>query len=278
MRRARCQLCLAFLLGLYVGRCSLKLETKQRGETKTRYSDCFELEVVEKMASGQYTGDLGKEYWAWQSNNIDIGGRITAALFQNYSQPGYTVLDVGCGSGTVIQNVPARERWCVEVNPLARAVAAKSVGATDRVFASIDELPDQRFDLIISNHALEHVSCPLLFVRKLQKKLKSGGKVVFATPGLQDELTYQMSLKYGDQGYDEQGDNNHHLYAWSSQQLANLFKIAGYEVLEARTRLYSRTPEADEAWQLGGERAFWPIAERQNRHPQTMVVARHPQL
>ena len=27
-------------------------------------------------------------------------------------------------------------------------------------------------------------------------------------------------------------DNNHHLYVWSSQQLANLFRVAGYEAVD----------------------------------------------
>ena len=29
-------------------------------------------------------------------------------------------------------------------------------------------------------------------------------------------------------------DNNHHLYVWSSQQLANLFRVAGYEVVDKK--------------------------------------------
>ena len=29
-------------------------------------------------------------------------------------------------------------------------------------------------------------------------------------------------------------DNNHYLYVWSSQQLANLFRVAGYEVVDKK--------------------------------------------
>ena len=29
-------------------------------------------------------------------------------------------------------------------------------------------------------------------------------------------------------------DNNHYLYVWSSQQLANLFRVAGYEVVDEK--------------------------------------------
>jgi len=71
-------------------------------------------------------------------------------------------------------------------------------------------------------------------------------------------------------------DNNHHLYVWSSQQLANLFRVAGYEVVEAQTKKYSRTANSDGAWRSGGAEAFWVAAERENRHPQTKVVARRP--
>jgi hypothetical protein len=64
-------------------------------------------------------------------------------------------------------------------------------------------------------------------------------------------------------------DNNHHLYVWSSQQLANLFRVAGYEVVDKKVL-------ADGAWRSGGAEAFWAAAERENRHPQTKVVAWRP--
>ena len=93
------------------------------------------------------------------------------------------------------------------------------------------------------------------------------------TPSLQDELTYQAGLQHGDQRFDDKNDNNHHLYAWSSQQLGNLFQVAGYDIVEAKTKKFSRTSRSDDAWLIGGAESFWSVAEDENRHPQSIVVA-----
>ena len=236
---------------------------------------CTIFKEAEHSALSQYAGSAGAEYWAWQSQGVDIGGQITALLFEKHASPEYVTLDYGCGSGTVIMNLPASERWCLEVNPLARKAAAENLDAPYRTFAKVDELPNKKFDLIISNHALEHVPCPLMSLVQLRSKLKPGGKVVFYTPSLQDEMTFQKSLKHGDQKYDA-ADNNHHLYVWSSQQLSNLFIVAGYQIIEAKTKSYSRTAASDAAWKTGGAAEFWKVAESENVHPQTLVVASLP--
>lgn len=246
---------------------------KVSGLKSSKRTSCDVYEHVEKSALSQYSGNQGAEYWAWQSQNVETGGQITALLFQPYTSETYKILDFGCGSGTVVKNLRASQRWCVEVNPMAREVAIKNIGDDRKVVAYTDELPDNFFDLIVSNHALEHAPCPLASLHKLFYKLKSGGQIVFITPSLQDELTFQQSLEYGDQKFDRENDNNHHLYAWSSQQLGNLFQVAGFEVVEAKTKRFSRTAQTDEAWLKGGADAFWLVAEEENRHPQTIVVA-----
>lgn len=234
---------------------------------------CDVYQEVENSALQQYEGSQGEEYFAWQSQNVEMGGQITALLFEPYTSETYKVLDFGCGSGTVVKNLRASERWCVEVNPMARKFSIANVKSLKKVVASVDDLPDNFFDLIISNHALEHTPCPLLTIRRLLNKLKQGGQVVFTTPSLQDELIYQRSLEHGDQKFDAKNDNNHHLYVWSSQQLGNLFQVAGYKIEEAKTKAFSRTSKTDAAWLEGGAKSFWAVAEIENRHPQTIVVA-----
>ena len=244
-------------------------------EASAEWRDGSILRAVEASAAAQYTGEGGKAYWAWQQTGVDVGGKITALLFADYASPNKVTVDVGCGSGTVIANLEASEKWCVELNPLAREYALKVPNGPSHAFATVDELPDDRFDLVTSNHALEHTPCPLVLLRKLLPKLKKGGMAVFMVPSLQDEMIYQKSLRLHDTAWGAD-DNNHHLYVWSSQQLANLFRVAGYEVVEAQTKKYSRTANSDGAWRSGGAEAFWVAAERENRHPQTKVVARRP--
>ena len=74
----------------------------------------------------------------------------------------------------------------------------------------------------------------------------------------------------------EADDNNHHLYVWSSQQLANLFRVAGYEVVEAQTKKYSRTATSDGAWRSGGGGAGEPAPADKGRRAAAGDVRVYP--
>ncbi len=235
-------------------------------------SEIRELHRINAAANKQY----GNEYWTWQSTNVITGGKITALLFAPYVTDNVsTIADIGCGSGTVVKNLNAAEKWCVEVNPYARAYVDKTLPDLKTV-ESANRLPNGHFDLIMSNHALEHTPCPLLLVATLRHKLKPGGRLVFTVPSLQDELKTLEEHHQIKGTFFNQDEQHHHLYVWGPQQLGNMLKVAGYDVLEAKIRRYSRTSQGDAAWSQGGAPAFWRVAERENRHPQTMVVAQRP--
>lgn len=226
-------------------------------------ADAQILSSIEQRARAQY----GKTYWSWQSQGVDIGGKITALLFEPHIKTHYVILDYGCGSGTLIMNLPARERWCVEANPLAREFSAQKFPDL-KIQEFIDNVPDNMFDVIMSNHALEHVPCPLVSLSKIKAKLKVGGRAVFYVPSMEDQLS-----EAGLGGVFNPSDIHHHLHVWGPQQLGNLFIVAGFEIVEARTKKYSRSHDSDAAWSKGGATEFWKVAEQENRHPQTMVIA-----
>ena len=257
----------------------------KRGKRNRQYHDssgacnsqeALALQEIQSRAVAQYEGPSGQAYWSWQSKRVELGGKITALLFAPYFTPNVrAAADIGCGSGTVIKELPASEKWCVEVNPLARAYSKQTTPSLKTV-AQIAELPDNHFDLLMSNHALEHTPCPLLSASTLLPKLKPGGILVITVPSLEDEETIgrERINKFGHEYI--ASDQHHHLYVWGPQQLGNLLKVAGYEVLEAKTRRYTRTGKGDNAFLRRGVEAFWRVAEKENRHPQTFVVARRP--
>lgn len=249
------------------GRLLTQMDTNDECTVEQR-----ELHRINSAARKQYSND----YWAWQSNNVIIGGQITALLFAPFVSDNMSaVADIGCGSGTVVNNLHVADKWCVEVNPFARAHIGKTLPHLTAV-DTVDRLPNGRFDLIISNHALEHTPCPLLLIAQLRHKLKRGGRLVITVPGLQDELVSLEEHHRKTGTYFKPAEQHHHLYVWGPQQLGNLFKVAGYDVIDAKIKKYSRTQAGDDAWKTGGAAAFWRIAERENRHPQTMVVAQRP--
>ena len=65
----------------------------------------------------------------------------------------------GAGGGYLLQKLQeCDEKLGVEINPFAREDALNE--RKIHLVASCSELPDMWADVIISNHALEHVFCP----------------------------------------------------------------------------------------------------------------------
>jgi SAM-dependent methyltransferase len=125
------------------------------------------------------------------------------------------VLDFGCGNGSLLYYLDCRQRIGVDVNPAART-AAQEAGL--EVHKTLDAVPDRSVDLVISNHALEHVLCPLETLVSLRDKTIAGGRLVLCVPI--DDWRAQKIYK--------PADINHHLYTWSPQTLGNLLVEAGY--------------------------------------------------
>jgi SAM-dependent methyltransferase len=156
-------------------------------------------------------------YFEWQGSNAQLVANLERWKFAPFVTPADVVLDFGCGSGYILAGLACRERYGIEVNPVARMKAPRIV----KVQATVDDLPgDLAFDVIISHHALEHVDNPLGQLEQLRSRLKPGGKMVFVVPS---ELWPRQRVYHS-------GDINQHLYTWTPLTLGNLFDRAGLAV------------------------------------------------
>jgi len=208
------------------------------------------------------------KYWEWQSKGVDLGGKIQAeVLFQDYINENDIVLDFGCGSGTTIKNIKCREKAGFEINPYA--VKYNTEVNEIKTYTELDDIPNNYFDVIISNHALEHVPTPYETLLILREKLKTGGKLIIYVPSMEDELT---KLHNQNNTYDT-NDRDNHLFGWNYQLLSNLVIKCKYKLIDAKTKPYSRTANSDNAYMQGGRDAFINIATKENIHPQTFVYA-----
>ena len=208
------------------------------------------------------------EYWNWQSSNVDLGGKIQAeVLFQDYIKSSDKVLDFGCGSGTTLRNLNCAERVGFEINPYA--IKYNIEQNRINTYSSLDEIQDKYFDVIITNHALEHTPTPYEDLLKLNNKLKFGGKIIIYVPSMEDELN---KLNKQNNNYDIT-DRDNHLFNWNYQLLGNLLIKCKFKLLECCTKPYSRTANSDNAYITGGKQLFIEVAKEENVHPQTFVYA-----
>ncbi len=176
--------------------------------------------------SDHYLGEKGEEYYSWQQGSGDFGGRINTHKFAHLVQPHHTVVDFGCGGGFLLRNLRCARRIGVEVNPVARR-AAQANGV--ECVASVADLDDAVADLIVSDHALEHVPYPIGALQDLRSKLKPGALLAICVP----HGNYREERRF------DPSDQNHHLHSWTVQTLGNTLVEAGYDLVAIQNRSHA---------------------------------------
>jgi SAM-dependent methyltransferase len=164
-----------------------------------------------------YQGVSGEAYYAWQRQYGPAGGHIEARKFSGSIGPDDAVLDFGCGGGAMLKSLDCGRRIGVDINAAARREAAV---AGVEVHASLSEIPPSSIDVVVSNHALEHVPEPFSVCCQLRDVLVPGGRLILCLPF--DDWRGQRSY--------HPGDINHHLYTWNPLLIGHLLSDAGFEV------------------------------------------------
>lgn len=173
-----------------------------------------------------YLGKKGQEYFAWQSAGGDFGGRINRHKFDRLIRPTDVVLDFGCGGGFLLNNLNCARRIGVEINPVARDFAIQH-GV--ECYSTVSQIPDSCADVVVTDHALEHVPYPIGVLKELRSKIRAGGILAVCVP----HNNYWEDRKYNPK------DINHHLHSWTVQTFGNSLAEAGYNVLEIKNRVHA---------------------------------------
>ena len=168
------------------------------------------------------------KYFDWQAPIGEFGGWANLTKFRPFIDNDFNVIDFGCGGGYLLKNIRCKEKIGVEVNDSAREQAQQNGIRTVESSMDIDE---KWADLIISNHALEHVSDPLSELQNLKRLLKPNGKIVFYVPCESIHLAYRNN------------DVNQHLFTWSPMCLGNIFSEAGYLIEESAPYYHQWPPK-----------------------------------
>jgi SAM-dependent methyltransferase len=161
-----------------------------------------------------YKGVSGSRYFSWQDKTAPLTSKLEAKKFSRYIKATDAVLDFGCGGGHILRNLNCARRVGIDVNPVAVS-AARQQGI--ECYSSLADIGDY-FNVVISNHALEHVEHPINVLRQLRDRLVPDGMLVLYLP-MEDWRTQRV--------YDPE-DINHHLHGWTPQMLGNSLFEAGF--------------------------------------------------
>jgi SAM-dependent methyltransferase len=191
--------------------------------------------------SNKVSQHYNDNYFDWQAPHGEFGGWASHGMFKGYISSQDDVLDFGCGGGYLLKMIDCKRKLGVEINPKA-AEMARTNGI--EVYQSVDDVPDECLDVIISNNALEHTLQPLEELKSLYRKLRPGGRIIFVVPSETILFRYQPN------------DINHHLYSWSPMCIGNLFAEAGFQVIEAKPYIHKWPPYYRQIAKLGGRPLF----------------------
>jgi len=85
------------------------------------------------------------------------------------------------------------------------------------VFESLESIPNNEFDIVLSRHSLEHVPDPLESLTQMKAKLKNEGTLILVLP----------KDNHGKASFEP--DLNNHLFCWNFRSINNLLNVAGFK-------------------------------------------------
>ncbi|MDJ0647630.1 MAG: class I SAM-dependent methyltransferase [Xenococcaceae cyanobacterium MO_188.B19] len=108
--------------------------------------------------------------------------KMQVSLIKRYLQPRAKILEIGCGEGILLSEL-AYLGFIVEgIEPSFNAsLRAKNKGLkiTNSLFP--DYFPEQKFDLVILSHVLEHIQNPSRFLRTVSQLIPNGYLLLIQT-------------------------------------------------------------------------------------------------
>ncbi len=94
------------------------------------------------------------------------------------------VLDIGCGYGEMLSELPGTRRVGVDINHPALSEAERRNSAGCFIMANVEQLPlaDSSFDAVVCSEVLEHMDDPAPLAREIVRVTRPGGVYCITVP------------------------------------------------------------------------------------------------
>jgi SAM-dependent methyltransferase len=141
-----------------------------------------------------------------------------------------TILDVGAGYCTFINNAAAARRVAVDIHPRLREYAAPEVETIHASASDLAPLSDEMFDVVFASNLLEHLTRKDigLALGEFRRVLRSGGRLILIQPNFR-----LCAKKYF--------DDYTHLTPISDRSMRDLLAVAGFRIVRVEPRFLPLT-------------------------------------
>lgn len=112
---------------------------------------------------------------------------ICRDYLQRFVRPSDTVVDIACGYGEFLNNINAKRKVAVDLNPDARSFLAPEVEFHQCMATNIGSVIKDSADVVFTSNFLEHLPDKKIlddFLSQLLIVLKPGGKYIILGPNL----------------------------------------------------------------------------------------------
>ena len=181
------------------------------------------------------------DYFNWYKNIGKFGGKINEEKFSKYIKSNDNILDFGCGGGYLLANLQCNEKHGVEINEHA---IEEAKNYASKIYKNTNDLPNNYYDKIISNHSLQHCEHPFLEVQNLYRSLKKDGLIILVTSCSSIKLDYKPN------------DINYQLYSWSPLNIGNLLDAANFKIISIEKLYHKWPPKYEMVHKLFGVKIF----------------------
>lgn len=140
-----------------------------------------------------------------------------------------SALDLGCGEGTYFPFFESLNYRCYGIEPSEKAVIAKEKNPNATILHKYFETLEAnefniKFDVILMNWVLEHISDIDPFFEKLDQYLKKGTKLIIQVPDIKYYIDNQLPLFYV----------HEHINYFTNETLTILLERKGFKIIGSK--------------------------------------------
>ena len=134
------------------------------------------------------------------------------------------VLDFGCGLCGFVKGLgKTSDIFGIDIDPTWKQVNSDLDGS---IYSSLEEIENNRFDIITLFHVLEHIKDPINLLKNIEQKIKTSGEIIIEVPNADDAL---LSL-YNSSAFQNFTYWSAHLYLFTAFTLKKVIEKAGYQI------------------------------------------------